>query len=226
MTDADHQKEPIPPGELTREKSLWALYRLSYKFPGSRFNSVAAVAAALVLVAVCFLARHRVDFLSTSLRAILSFANGFVPSVLGFLIAGFTVFVTVTKIEIFVQMSKVEYDESSESYLKYNLSAFLLAFTHYLAYLFVCVLFVLLAQPNSPVIQLVKRICDPWLIGDAPAYNVIVSVVLVLFGTWSMYLVLLLKSFVYNTYQVVTTTVRWQRLEEERKRSAAANHPS
>jgi len=202
-------RQVVPANELMREKSLWALYRLSFKFPGSRFNYVVTLMTALLLVAVCFFARQQTDFLVGLVRAVLAFANSFVPSVLGFLVAGFTVFVTVTKLEIFVYMSKREYANSGESYLKYNLSAFMLAFTHYLAYLFFCVSLVLVAQPGSPLVRSVKDAAAPWLLGDMPAYNAIVSCVLVLIGTWTIYLVLLLKSFVYNTYQAITTTVRW-----------------
>ena len=41
---------------------------------------------------------------------------------------------------------------------------------------------------------------------------------LVVFGAWSIYLVLLLKSFVYNTFQVITTTVRWELESQNEKK--------
>jgi hypothetical protein len=203
----------IAPQELTREKDLFSLYKLSFKFPGSKFNRVVTLMTAAALVTLVWLTRTNVDNLSVSVRAVFAFGNATVPSILGFLVAGFTIFVTVTKAEIFVYMAKRPYRDTGESFLKYNLTAFVLAFTHYLGYLFCLVIVVLFGQPNSPLITLVKRLFAPYIVGDTPAYNLLLGGVFVAFGTWTIYLVLLLKSFVYNTYQVVTTTVRWQLMQ-------------
>lgn len=196
--------------DLTKEKSLWALYKLTYKFPWNRFNVVVTILCAIFISVFVSLSKNNIDHLSSTARALFGFGNAIAPAILGFLIAGFTIFVTVTKVEIFVMMAKRPYGESGESYLKYNLSAFLLAFVHYLSYLFFCVVVVLFGQPQSAAIQLVKSLTNGYTIFNMPAYNLTVLMILIFFGTWTAYLVLLLKSFVYNTYQVITTTVRWE----------------
>lgn len=214
--------DEIDPSQLTAEKNLFQLYKLTYIFPTSRFNMMSTF-----LVGICFLSylswiqpgSGEAGFL---LKEILKFGISLVPSILGFLIAGFTVFVTVTKPGVFSAMAKKEYYKTGQSYLKYNLSAFMLAFSHYIAYLALCVLLVYFGQPNGPLTQIAKWLsslgaCNTWV-----SYNALVSACAVAFACWTWYLVMLLKSFIYNVYQVVVTSVRWD-LEEERRLKTGSN---
>jgi hypothetical protein len=148
------------------------------------------------------------------LKEILKLGISLVPSILGFLIAGFTVFVTITKPGVFSAMAKKEYAKSGQSYLKYNLSAFMLAFSHYVAYLGLCVFLVYFGQPNGPLIQIAKWLSSLGTCNSSASYNALVSACAVAFACWTWYLVMLLKSFIYNVYQVVVTSVRWE-LEDE-----------
>lgn len=51
-----------------------------------------------------------------------------------------------------------------------------------------------------------------------PAVRTSVAALLVVgFGTWTVYLVMLLKSFIYNVYQVTTTSVAYEWKQEEVK---------
>ena len=200
------------PDDLGREKTVLALYLLGRKFPHSKFNRRVAMAVAIALAAFCYLQWHNAPVLSAALRKYAEVGLSFSTSILGYLIAGFTVFVTVTKLDIFVTMAKVEYESTGESYLKYNLVQFMLVFSHYIAYLFVCICFALFSQPQGLVSVLIGKALATsdcaWKV--ALIYKAPVSLALVIFGAWSVYLVLLLKSFVYNTFQVITTTVRWE----------------
>lgn len=200
------------PDDLGREKTVLALYLLGRKFPHSKFNRRVAIAIAILLAAFCYLQWDNAPVLSAALRKYAEVGFTFSTSILGFLIAGFTVFVTVTKLDIFVTMAKVEYESTGESYLKYNLVQFMLVFSHYIAYLFVCICFALFFQPQGLVSVLIGKALATtdcaWKV--ALIYKAPVSLLLVLFGAWSIYLILLLKSFVYNTFQVITTTVRWE----------------
>ena len=200
------------PDDLGREKTVFALYLLGRKFPHSKFNRRVAIAVSIALAAFCYLQWNNTPVLSATLRKYSEVGLSFSTSILGFLIAGFTVFVTVTKLDIFVTMAKVEFESSGESYLKYNLVQFMLVFSHYIAYLFVCISFALFAQPQGLISILISKALTvsncPWKTGFI--YQAPVSIALIAFGAWSIYLVLLLKSFVYNTFQVITTTVRWE----------------
>lgn len=143
------------------------------------------------------------------LRSILNLGMTLVPSILGFLIAGFTVFVTITRPGVFSQMAKMEFGGTGQSYLKHNLSAFMLAFAHYVCYLSINVLIAFFGQPNGLVVQMLKSIGSIFQVGSIDGYVAIASIAVVAFSCWTWYLVMLLKSFIYNVYQVVVTSVRW-----------------
>lgn len=214
--------DEIAPVQLTQEKNLFQLYKLTYIFPTSRFNMMSTF-----LVGICFLsylsgAQPGVGEAGILLKEILRFGISLVPSILGFLIAGFTVFVTVTKPGVFSAMAKKEYCKTGQSYLKYNLSAFMLAFSHYIAYLALCVLLVYFGQPNGPLTQIAKWLSSLGVYNTTISYNSLVSACAIAFACWTWYLVMLLKSFIYNVYQVVVTSVRWD-LEEEGKLKSGSN---
>lgn len=208
----------VKPEDLTREKSLLAIYLLARKFPHSKFNRRVAIFVAFLLCAYGYIQWNRSPELLVVLRHTVELGTNLAAPILGFLIAGFTVFVTVTKIDIFVAMAKVNYEGTDESYLKYNLVQFMLVFCHYIAYLFFCVLFALLASPGGFMSLLLLSV--PSIGGYAldvhRVYQWATVVGFVLFGTWTVYLVLLLKSFVFNTFQVITTAVRWELQEKDK----------
>jgi hypothetical protein len=214
--------DEINPAQLTEEKNLFQLYMLTYSFPTSRFNVISTFIVGACCVSYLFWVRPGGGEAGILLKEILKFGISLVPSILGFLIAGFTVFVTVTKPGVFSAMAKKEYAKSGQSYLKYNLSAFMLAFSHYVAYLGLCVLLVYFGQPNGPLTQIAKWLSSLAACNISVSYNALVSACAVAFACWTWYLVMLLKSFIYNVYQVVVTSVRWD-LEDEVKLKPGSN---
>ena len=220
---ADH----ITPAQLTEEKSLLQLYKLTYSFPVSRFNVLSTLFIGICCAAYLSWVQPGGTEAGVLLKETLKLGMSLVPSILGFLIAGFTVFVTVTKPGVFSAMAKKEFAESGQSYLKYNLSAFMLAFAHYVAYLAVCVLLIYFGQPNGPLTKIALWTASLTESHASLTYNVLLSACAIAFACWTWYLVMLLKSFIYNVYQVVVTSVRWD-LEEEVKANAASSssaHP-
>lgn len=194
--------------DLTKERSLFALYRLSYKFPSNYFNQIVTSGVFFLLVTYAGLAWHADLDLLPALRSLVNAGLQFATSILGFLIAGFTVFVTVTKVEIFLKMAEMPYGNTGESWLKYNFSAFVLAFAHYVAYVFACLAFVIFASQDGLLSLLYRQLASFGSNGDFDFSRRLWSyVAFVMFATWSLYLVLLLKSFVFNVYAVITIVV-------------------
>lgn len=191
------------------------MYRLSYSFPGGKFNYSVFIICLIGLLLFGFLEVRENSILTASIRAVLAFGTSLAPSVLGFLVAGFTIFVTITKVQIFEYMAIRRYRNTDHSYFKYNMSAFMLAFCHYITYLFLCAFLTIFAQPGGPLIVFSKSILQGQAYGKYDWYYIFLVVFLSFFGAWTIYLLLLLKSFIYNTYQVLTTSIRWG-LEEKR----------
>ncbi len=201
----------IDPKDLTRERSLLSLYVLSFKFPGNWFNRATTVIAFLCAAAWCWHLRASPERIFAHFRKVVDLDFAFATSILGFLVAGFTVFVTITKVDIFVEMAKREYEATGESYLKYNLNAFVLAFVHYIAFVFFCLCVQIFGQTNGPGALLLEKSSTVLFTESATSFRALIaSALLTIISAWSVYVVLLLKSFIYNTYQVVTTVVRWE----------------
>jgi hypothetical protein len=200
------------PSDLTREKTLLALWLTSFKFRQPRFNFVIASLVAMVLASYCLLSWDQPQTLMAAFRKIEGTGFSFATSILGFLVAGFTVFVTVIRIDMFLMMAKMQKGTTGESHLKYNLSAFIVTFVHYTSYIFVCLMVELFLQPSGlGTVVFSNALEHPALAPLLPTvYRVCATALLVGFGTWTVYLVLLLKSFIYNVYQVTTTSVRYE----------------
>lgn len=189
---------------------MWQMYLLSYSFPSSKINVGVFFVCFLFLVIFGFFVRDNHLILIATTRAILAFGVSLAPSILGFLVAGFTIFVTVTKVDLFEYMAVLRYEKSKHSYLKYNMSAFMLAFCHYIAYLIFCAILTVFAQPGGPIGLLMKALDElMYAKYEIHFYGFAVILLMSFLGAWTVYLLMLLKSFIYNTYQVLTTTVRW-----------------
>ena len=119
------------PKDLTREKSLFALWRLSFKFGQSRFNLITALLVSALIFRFVWLVPDHSELITGQLRRLVTAGIALAPSTLGFLIAGFTVFVTVIRIDVFLAMAQKEKSNTGESFLKYNLSPFMVVFVHY-----------------------------------------------------------------------------------------------
>lgn len=190
--------------DLQREKSVWALYKTSWKFKPNAFNLLTATASTIPVVWYLFLTWPDPIPVLKLARAIVGLGVSLAPSILGFLIAGFTIFVTVTRVEIFSEMANYAKDESDESYLKYAFLGFMVVFIHYLSYLFIVVLLLMLGTEKGVFYGICKFMYDQGFKSYIASALVISTVTL---SFWTIYLVLLLKSFVFNTYEIITTIV-------------------
>lgn len=180
-------------GSISKEKTMWELYRLTGKFPYSKFNRVTTLVIALVLTFYCILQWSKMSAIETVLRKVIESGFVFGTCTIGFLVAGFTVFVTVTKVDVFIEMAEVEYEGTGESYLKYNLVQFMLVFCHYIAYLFMCVCYYLFAQPDGLIDVVLGLLSDvvSCAVSIKNIRGVLVSSSLIFIGAWTIYIVLL-----------------------------------
>lgn len=189
---------------LIEEKSLLDVYVKSRRIPFNGFNFWSTVVVfALVVVQYCLL-EVSLDEKLKVVRDFASLAMQVVVSVLGFLLAGFTIFATISQPDMLVAMSRHR-AESGLSYLKNNFFIFMRVFIYYLAYTVFCLLLIIFAVKGGVVHGLVslspisKEICE-WLVGFS-----YVS----LYGGF-FFLLMQLKSFIFNVYHSVMTAIRWK----------------
>lgn len=193
----------------TKEKNLGEVYWKARKIASTRRNIGVAL---IVLVLFGLLAAFDWHFdakvltlaaLNTLLSQIAEIGFTLTAAILGFLIAGFSIFASITRPEIFAGLAKLDHKDSGLSRLQFIFFNFLLVFIHYLAFL-----------AMSIVLQLVLPLA-PALVAAmsprVPSVGVIVwwsavGLIAVLLG-WLTFLIMLLKSFIWNIYQAVLVVI-------------------
>jgi hypothetical protein len=206
MTDLD-------PAEITKEVDLWDIYVQSRKLPEGRLSKRVAKPfswAILVILSIyAALSNKPVNELANEVRSLADLGFNFSISILGFLVAGFTIFATVTKPNLFIKLAKVKHTKSGLSYLKYTFFVFMYVFIAYLSFTLFCLLIKLLASPSGVIST--ALIC----LSNYPEHidlskRILAGVGIATLGTWAFHLIILLQSFIFNIYITVMTSIRWE----------------
>lgn len=191
------------PAELTKERTLLDIYLKSFRLQSSRFNNIAVFLVFFVLIIYVYMTQENSHQIAEKIRELASTGLEFVIGILGFLIAGFTIFATITDKKLFIEMAKVKEPRSQLSYLKYVFFIFMNVFTYFLTFGAFCILIKIFAGPNGIVTLMLRNFsCDLKIIIAKSGF--------VLLGTAFFFLVMNLKSFVFNIYHIVMTTIRWE----------------
>jgi hypothetical protein len=206
------------PKTLTEEKSLSQIAWRSRVLPWNRFNVGVTVCTALAAILYASISTRPYSSFADWDRLIAS--NGFAlgAQVLGFLIAGFTIFATLTKPSLFRRMAVKIHKETGLTYLKYNFYAFVQVFIHYIAFTIANLLIILLGTAKGPGSEVLEHVCSNVASGKSFVSRFIFCLML----TWFIYVLVLLKSFVFNIYHVVMTAIRWDFEEQSQAAEAAA----
>lgn len=205
MTETQEERA-VQPKELLKEKSLWQIYCQSRSLrSSSNFNAYATLMVVGILTAYVWLTPESAKELAERTREIAADGFAFATTILGFLVAGFTVFATVTKPDLFVFMAKTRHKQSGLPWVKYNFFKFMEVFYVYIVFAGMCLGVRLLAKPSGVLTLLINSTSDP-----APTKLYLAKIGFVLLGGVFFYTLLLLKSFIYNVYHVVMTSIRWE----------------
>jgi hypothetical protein len=204
-------------GALFAEKTLLQVYRKARRVASSRFNIRVAIG---VFVAIAASMASRVylegepisyDGAITTTRSIANLGFSYCTSILGFLITGFAIFASITRPEIFILLAQLKHENSKITRLNFIFFSFLLVFIHYIAFLLACLFVILVLGPGGPFANLLTRLAiwQPRLIHYGGGVLVAVG------SAWFVFLVMLLKSFIWNIYQAILLTIATASLPKE-----------
>ncbi len=195
----------LSPKALLEEKSLLEIYKKSRRIPFNSFNFWSTiVVVVMVAIQYCLLDISITEKLKL-VREFSVMAVGITTTVLGFLLAGFTIFATISQPDMLVAMSQHREQKSGLSFLKYNFFIFMRVFIYYMAYAVFCI-FILIFAIKGGVIHYLVNISPisheiiEWLVGFS---------YVALYGGM-FFLLMQLKSFIYNVYHSVMTAIRWK----------------
>jgi len=192
--------------ELFQDKNLLAVYRQSSSYAQNTFDkSVKIVSLVLLVVMSAYLIFSKSDLFPVAVKSISSWvALGFNYSItiLGFLVAGFTIFATMTKVEIFIALTQATHKTENISHIKFIFYSFLRVFINHIILLFACVGTTMLK--DSSAIYLSAFADGDTIIRIKKAA---VMIVLPIVGYLLINAMLQLKTFIWNLYQSVIVAI-------------------
>ncbi len=193
------------PKDLMKEKKLWDIYIASRRISFSRFNFITTLMVFLLLCLNSWLTTQPIFETIEVVRNMASSGLAIALSTLGFLLAGFTIFATVSQPSLSLRMSEIRHPDSGLSYLKHNYFIFLRVFIYYLVFSVFCLFIVMFGHKGGLV---------PLLASYAPYEEgvkfAIVKVSYIALFTGYYFLIMQLKSFIFNIYHAVMTSLRWK----------------
>lgn len=193
------------PKDLTKEKKLWDIYIASKRIPFSRFNAITTTFVFILLLANSWFTTQPVYKTIELVRELSNTGLAVALSTLGFLLAGFTIFATVTQPNLSLKMAEITHSDSGLSYLKHNYFVFVRVFIYYLLFSIFCLLIIMFGHEGGLVPLLASYSPYPEQVKFA-----VVKASYVLLFTGYYFLVMQLKSFIFNIYHSVMTSLRWK----------------
>lgn len=182
--------------DLLKEKSLWAVYRLTWKLNFPWEIALPPIALFCLLAWFAHFSHVSTDTLVGLARKVLELGISVITSLLGFLIAGFTIFATFTNPKLFVKLSTIQINGTPLTGLKTVFSVFMHSFAHYTSFLVSSIFVQIIAQPKGPLSLLIYMLsANPNQIKRCLA-----GIGFALISSWLLYLVLLVSRFIFNIY--------------------------
>jgi hypothetical protein len=196
--------DKFEPKNLLKEKKLWDIYLASRRIPYSRFNIMTTVIIIILLFLTIWCCNAPIEERISTIREFSGLGLNLSLSTLGFLLAGFTIFATVSQPLLLVAMSRVEHPDSGLSYLKHNFFIFMRVFIYYLFFATFCLLIIIFGHKNGLMSVLINQSPNPEKIKFLT-----VNITYILLFSGYYFLIMQLKSFVFNIYHAVMTSIRW-----------------
>ena len=205
--------------DLTKEKGLFDLYKLLRRIPQKNSAKVAIFLTFLALAGHAEFFSVPDKFLLDLTRQWAAFWLTAAVTILGFLIAAFTIFATLAKPDMLIAMHRMKHG-SGMSFLKYNLVSFIGGIVYYFLYIVLCWLIITLGAPGGLVSGVFCGL-------DAPLLKRSIIVVAYVFTGGGAFVILWnLKTYIFNVYAIVMSNLRWDitsRRMEDRNRNKASS---
>ncbi len=200
---------------LLDERSLLDIFWKSLRISRSKFNFFATLLAASCLTVQVLHSTQTIKELLDIVR--LAALNGLSLSlgILGFLIAGFTILTTVSSPGLTLLMADKVHEKSGLSYLKYNYIGLVVVFIWFLLFAFSCLIVIAFGGTGSAISALLESLGSC----SEPTKHFIAKTSFVYIYTFQFYLLLQLKTFVFNIYHISMTSAMWIQDQEKKKKA-------
>lgn len=195
----------LGPASFTAELNLWQVWNKARRIPTSGFNLWATVAVFAFVATTTFFSSHDAVALIGYVRELAQFGFNAAVTVLGFLVAGFTIFASVSNPNMLIEMGSLQHPKSGLSWMKHSFFVLLRAFIYYIIYAVICFFVVYLGVAKGPISFLLNLTPHP----DEYALC-LAKVTYVVLVVGQFFLLMQLKSFIFNVYSGVVANLRYK----------------
>jgi len=203
--------------KIFQEKTFSSVYFKARKVCSSRVNFGAA--ALTFVLSVAYLAvnlRYGMLWMPASsviltIRSIGEVGLTITTQLLGFLIAGFAIFASITKPELFISLAKLPHREGNITRLQFIFFNFMFAFIHFILFLAASVFVKTLLPSGGPLSGLLQ-----WFAHKYPvSLSTMAGLLLCVLAAWLVFILMLLKSFIWNIYQSILFVIAAEAVLQE-----------
>jgi hypothetical protein len=191
--------------DITSEKSSWDVYRQSGKIKANPVNTWSALLFFVFIFIYAAFSGTDLGSLIEQAKSLAELGTNFSAAILAFIVAGFTIFATLTKPELLTVMASEVHDESGLSYLKFNYLAFMRVFYTYIFFALACVI-TRICFTEHGVMVFYSRMIFGSHSEFAALYTV--RIVLPFIAAYFVFCIMMLRSFIFNVYHSIMTGVR------------------
>ncbi|QHM95642.1 hypothetical protein [Kosakonia sacchari] len=195
----------IDANEITKEKNLWDVYLLCRRISISPFHICIMLTASIFLITNAFFLEKNLPHLISDIRNWSSIGFNFTVTTLGFLIAGFTIFATLSKPDMFLTMMATKHKKTQMPTLKYNFMVFMKVFISFIVFTFLYLIIILFCQTNGIIGNIIALLPNAEKIKPC-----IIKIGYCVIGTSLIYLLLVVKTFIFNIYAIIMSSIRWE----------------
>ncbi len=194
----------VYPHELTREKSLFQIYKKYAAIKKPKFNYIVTLLFFLVISGYTIFTKSSNVILAEQTRQFIDFSFSFSSSTLGFLVAGYAIWATLTNQKSLLVMAATKKPGSDISYLKYGHFSLIYVFIHFIVFTVLCGILKIMACKQCLIPDLlfsIRTVCVDLVGIFIRATHIIVS-------TYFIFLLFQIKSFIFNLFYLVMVSVR------------------
>lgn len=190
---------------LLAEKDLWSIYLAARKIPSSRFNIVTTWVFLLALVIQVYFFPQGIEAQVEIIRRYAEFGFNAALTTMGFLVAGFTIFATLSDPDLFIKMGQKLHPETKISWLKHNFFLFVRVFIYFMIFIVLCLVIMVFGSKSGLASSLIS------LSDSAARLRVVIAAVAYVTLMTGFYFILMqLKSFIFNMHHAVMTSLKWK----------------
>lgn len=213
----------FPASDITSEKNLWQILKLSFLLPKRGFNIVSTIAFFISLLIYAFFTNDSPGEIREVILVWAERGFSFSIGILGFLVAGVAIFSAANDVRLFTHLARVKHKSSGVSYLKYNLIALMYVFIVYLFLAFLCFVVQIVSDTSLFWNFLILRFSRSFFgleINEILLAGLVNKATYVALSTLFCYCLLLLKTFIFDLYALIMVNIRWNFESEENQKSS------